>query len=285
MLYLSYDGLTDGLGRSQVIPYLQGIAGGGHEITVISFEKSGKSEEDKSIIRNLLGESNINWEPLVYTPDPPVLSTIYDLLRLKRKCSQLHKKIGFDVVHCRSYITSLVGLHLKRNFNLKFIFDMRAFYADERVDGGLWPQSSYIFRKVYAYFKMKEREFLSEADHTISLTYKGKEVIHSWPEVDGQPIPIEVIPCCADLDHFNTINIDHRKKQRLQKRLGLNGKEMTLTYLGSIGTWYMLDEMLDFFKTLYNSRPESRFLFITLDEPEMILNKAREKGIPEELHN
>ena len=282
-LYLSYDGLTDGLGRSQVIPYLEGIAGAGHEITVISFEKPGKTEADKAVIQTILDELSIKWEPMDYTPSPPVLSTVYDILSLRQTCRALHKEIGFDVVHCRSYITSMVGLHLKRKFGLKFIFDMRAFYADERVDGGLWPQSSFVFRAVYNFFKRKEKEFLSEADYTISLTHKGKEVIHTWKEVANQPVPIEVIPCCADLDHFKRENINESKKAELQKELGLTGNELTLTYLGSIGTWYMLDEMLDFFKVLHQQKPESRFLFITLDEPEMILSKAREKGLPEEL--
>lgn len=283
VLYLSYDGLTDGLGRSQIIPYLQGIASDGNDITVISFEKNGKTEKDKEVIRAILDKSSIKWVPMDYTSNPPVLSTIYDILSLRKKCRSLHAETAFDVVHCRSYITSLVGLHLKRKFGLKFIFDMRAFYADERVDGGLWPQTSFIFRTVFNYFKKKEKEFLSEADYTISLTHKGKEVIHSWKEVSNQPIPIEVIPCCADLDHFKRSNINEDKKKLLQKELGLSGTELVLTYLGSIGTWYMLDEMLDFFKSLHHKRPESRFLFITLDSPEMILSKANEKGIPKDL--
>ena len=39
VLYITYDGLTDPLGQSQVLPYLLGTAEDGHEITVLSFEK------------------------------------------------------------------------------------------------------------------------------------------------------------------------------------------------------------------------------------------------------
>ena len=152
VLYLSYDGLTDGLGRSQIIPYLQGIASSGNEITIVSFEKDTKTEEDKRAIRIILDKSNIEWQPMAYTAFPPVFSTVYDILNLRSKCRLLNSKKCFDVVHCRSYITSLVGLHLKRKMGLKFIFDMRAFYADERVDGGLWPQTSFVFRAIYNYF-------------------------------------------------------------------------------------------------------------------------------------
>src|SRR4051794_20204501 len=39
VLYITYDGLTDPLGRSQVLPYLTGLAERGHRITVLSCEK------------------------------------------------------------------------------------------------------------------------------------------------------------------------------------------------------------------------------------------------------
>jgi len=39
ILYLSYDGMTDPLGQSQVIPYLEGLSQEGYRFTLISFEK------------------------------------------------------------------------------------------------------------------------------------------------------------------------------------------------------------------------------------------------------
>ena len=42
VLYITYDGLTDPLGASQVLPYLSGMADAGIKFTVISFEKKEK---------------------------------------------------------------------------------------------------------------------------------------------------------------------------------------------------------------------------------------------------
>jgi len=53
-------------------------------------------------------------------------------------------------------------------------------------------------------------------------------------------------------------------------------------YSGAIGTWYMLDEMFDFFKRLL-LKSNAKFLFITYDEPENILRVARQKKIDENL--
>ncbi len=98
-------------------------------------------------------------------------------------------------------------------------------------------------------------------------------------EIDNQPVPIEVIPCCADLQHFNPSSIKNDLKQNLQEKLDLKDDELVITYLGSIGTWYMLDEMLDFFKVLLKSRPNAKFLFVTTDEPRQIIDEATKKGI------
>jgi hypothetical protein len=44
ILYLTYDGLNDPLGQSQILPYLEGLAEKGYGITVISFEKSASAD-------------------------------------------------------------------------------------------------------------------------------------------------------------------------------------------------------------------------------------------------
>ena len=38
VLYLSYDGMADPLGQSQVLPYLEGLVSKGHKFSLISFE-------------------------------------------------------------------------------------------------------------------------------------------------------------------------------------------------------------------------------------------------------
>jgi len=282
VLYLTYDGLTDGLGRSQVLPYIFGLCKKGHTFTIVSFEKKERFESGKSVIRKLIAPHNIEWVPLPYTSFPPVLSTVYDVLKLKYTVRKLHQKKDFDMVHCRSYITSLAGIYLKKKFGVKFIFDMRAFYADERVDGGLWNLKNPIYKQVFNYFKNKEKQFLQTANFTISLTEKGKNIIHSWSQIKGQPVPIEVIPCCADLQHFHPSQINSELQTTLKKRFKLNGNHFVITYLGSIGTWYLLDEMLDFFKILLRSKPHAKFLFTTADNPKQIRSRAEEKGIDSE---
>lgn len=280
VLYISYDGMTDPLGQSQVIPYLQGLSKRGYNITLMSFEKSERFENHRSEISDLLQRSGIEWVPLSYTKSPLVLSTLYDIWRMKKTAVRLHRVHSFNIVHCRSYIAAFAGLMMKQKFGTKFLFDMRGFYADERVDGGIWNRNNFLFNLVYSFFKQKEKDFLSQADYVVSLTHKAQSIIHTWKEIPNQPIPIKVIPCCADLAFFSPANVDEQYKMELQKKLELKGGEFVLSYLGSVGTWYMLDEMLDFFRCLLARKSDSKFLFITTDSPNHITQKAVAKGIP-----
>jgi glycosyltransferase involved in cell wall biosynthesis len=169
---------------------------------------------------------------------------------------------------------------MKKKFGTKFVFDMRGFYADERIDGGLWNIKNIIYKQIYLYFKKKEKQFLSNADYIISLTENAKAEILKW-ELPNQPLPIQVIPCCADLELFKGINVNEADQKKWKEKLKIVETDFILSYLGSLGTWYLPDEMLDFFKVLWNKNENAKFLFITPDDPESIINSAKSKGIPE----
>ena len=279
VLYISYDGMTDPLGQSQVIPYLIGLTKNGYAFTLISCEKEENYVQHKSKIQSILDKNNITWQPISYTKKPPVLSTIYDVIRIKELAIQLHKKYNFSIVHCRSYIAALVGLQLKKKFKLKFVFDMRGLWADERVDGKLWNLKNPVYISVYNYFKRKEKQFLEGADYTISLTNNAKNEILSWKNINKSFVKIEVIPCCVDLNLFDKNKLTADKIQSYKDELKIVKDDFIVLYLGSIGTWYMLDEMMEFFSVLKQKNERVKFLFVTKDEHARILQTSEKYNI------
>ena len=191
----------------------------------------------------------------------------------------MQKRYRFDIVHCRSYIPSIIGLYLKRKFHVRFIFDMRGFYPDERVEGGLWNIEHFIYRKIYQYFKKKELQFLSGADQVICLTGKAKKIIETGEHFEGSKQVIEVIPCCADLNLFSPGSVSVNIVNDFKKLHGILQDDFIITYLGSTGTWYMVDEMLQFFRRLMLKKNNSKFLFITNDNKNDIFEASARLGI------
>jgi len=49
------------------------------------------------------------------------------------------------IVHARSYVPSVMALAIKRLTGVKYLFDMRGFWADERADGQLWPSPEPLY--------------------------------------------------------------------------------------------------------------------------------------------
>jgi glycosyltransferase involved in cell wall biosynthesis len=278
VLYISYDGMTDPLGQSQVIPYIEGLTKLGIEFHLLSCEKPERFISGFDQVSEKLLKAKIHWHPIPYTSSPPVLSTLKDILRLNKEAELLDREHHFQVVHCRSYIAAFVGLRLKKKKKVPFIFDMRGFWADERIDGKLWNIKNPIYLLIYKYFKRKEKEFLNHSDHIITLTENGKsEIIQNFGLT--QKTEISVIPCCVDTELFSKQDISLQDQYSWIKELNLGQDDFVISYSGSVGTWYMLEEMLDFFKVLSDSYHKAKFLFITLDDPEKIISVARSKDI------
>jgi glycosyltransferase involved in cell wall biosynthesis len=272
ILYLTYDGLTDPLGQSQILPYLIKLSFD-NEIHIISAEKKDNFIKFKDDINLLIDNSNIYWHSFYYSKSPPILSTVFDLYRIYLKSIRLHKIFNFSIVHCRSHLTAIIGHYLKKKKDIPYIFDMRSFFPEERIDGGHWPQNIYIFKVVFSYFKHIERIIFRTADHIVVLTESAKNIL------DIEDKRISVIPCCADFDYFDFNKITQKLSYQAKKSLGIKQDSFVLSYLGSVGTWYLLEEMLDFFKVLKKSKSDSVFLFITPSDPDFIVNIAVKKGI------
>ncbi len=264
ILYISYDGLTDQLGQSQILPYIVNLSDK-YNFTIISAEKPDAYKQKKEQIEQICKKHNIRWYPVSYTKKPPILSTVRDIKKIRKLAYKLHQEQNFDIVHCRSYIAAIIGQKMKQKYGIKFVFDMRGFWADERLDGKIWNKNKRHYRMVYNYFKKKEKHFFENADAIISLTHKGKQILQNEWKVKND---IYVIPCATDIDLF--------KPKGFAKK---TSESLTIAYLGSIGTWYMLDEMLDFFKVLLEKYPKSKFKFITKEIPASILNKAIARDI------
>ena len=281
ILFISYDGMTDPLGQSQVIPYLAGLSKFGYQFTILSCEKPARFQKNKSHVEALLESYSIKWVPIPYHKKPPILSSVYDVAMLKSKAAQLHAVEKFDMVHTRAGIPSLIGLWMKKKLGVKFLHDMREFYADSRVDGGMWKINNFFYKIIYNYFKRKEDEEVTMSDGIVCLTYAAEKIIKEWPQYKKEVI-LEVIPCSTDMALFDPERINAEQKKKLKNELKIGETDFVISYLGSIGGWYLTDEMMQFCKSVSDKIPNAKFLFISPHQPETILDVAKRFDIAEE---
>lgn len=275
VLYLSYDGLTDGLGQSQILPYVLGLSDRGFDFEIVSAEKPEIKLREEAAVQNLLMGRSIHWHSIQFHRKPKWISKFWDLRALNNLAHKVVEKENIKLIHCRSYVGMPAAIALKRKFGIPILFDMRGFWVDERVDANLWDLNNPAYRLLFKHWKAKEAEFISFADAIISLTHSGKREIERWKAYRGQPI--EVIPCAADFELFCQNSEEKMRAVRIE--LSISESSFVVTYLGSLGGWYLTDEMLKFFSILQSVKNDAVFLFITPDLPEEIICKASKFGI------
>lgn len=262
VLYLSYTGMLEPLGQSQVLAYQEQLAAD-HDIHLLTFERKDdwnrKAERDAMIER--MQHSGIRWHPLRYHKRPSAIATLWDILCGSLLGLWLVLRHRIRILHARSYVASVMVLIIKRLTGAKFVFDMRGFWADERVDGGLWPRAGCMYRVA----KWFERRFLLVADHVVSLTNAAAREMEGFDYLQGRMPPVTVIPTCADLERFIPV-----KTKRA---------EFVLGYVGSAGTWYLFDAVVEAFRLLRRRKPEARLLVINRNEHDYIRERLLAGGV------
>lgn len=265
VLYLTYDGILEPLGQSQVLRYLQRLAGV-HEISLISFEKKEdwRDQARRGRVAAAVAEAGIHWIPLRYHRRPTALATTFDVLLASLVAGVLVLKRDISVVHARSYVASIPALLLKTLFGRKFIFDMRGFWADERVERAGCSKSSALYRVA----KWFERRFFSQADLVVSLTHAGVEAIRGFPYLKVGSPHCEVIPTCTDLDTFRLAPLK-------------NSERFTLGYVGTADTAYLFEPVLRCFRSLRSRKQDARLLVVTRTPHEYVRKLLNDYQIPE----
>jgi glycosyltransferase involved in cell wall biosynthesis len=271
ILFISYDGLTDALGQSQILAYLSNLTRPDRKIFILAFEKAENYEKNFQYVNEIVKKANIEWVKLWYHKKPPILSTINDVRQGIKTAKALHEKHCFDVVHCRGHIPGIIGLRLK---DAKLIFDMRAWWADEKRDSGHWDKP--VYKPVYSYFKSLEKRLFQRADYNISLTYAGKKEILDKKLSEEERIG--VIPTCVNLSVFKPF--DPAIKEKMRRQLGIPLQSKVLIYSGSIGGNYDMARMVEIFTAFLQVYPDAWILILSKDAvSDAFLSKLNGAGI------
>ena len=256
--YLSYDGALDPLGATQVVPYLEGLSRTGIRFELMTFEKTPLLDraDRVSAMESRLARSGIAWHRLRYHKSPRVPATLWDILRGSGRLRRLVRRGSFDLLHCRGEITPIMVRW--SGVSGRLLLDMRGFWADERVDAGSWAAGGIVDRAV----REMEKRNLERSSRVVVLTQRGREVLRGR----GVRLPIDVIPTCVDMKAFEPPSAD---SERLYD----------LVYFGSVGGWYMTEEMIRFLIVMRDAGVPIRALFLTNNADATTTKRLQAAGV------
>jgi glycosyltransferase involved in cell wall biosynthesis len=274
-LYITQNGVTDHIGRSQVAPYVLGLAREGFRIHVLSAEKAGQEALIDQYQRHF-DEFGVRWTRIPYYNRPSLIGQAWTQAMMKRAARRIISHEGIRMVHCRSFPPALIAHQLKSSMGIRYIFDFRDFYAD----GGL-AKAQGLSRLVFWRLKQLEGPMIRAADKVVCLTNSATQVLTNWylsNELKAHE-RFTVIPCCADFDHFNLERVTMSAQAAARARARLEPESFVLLYLGSLGPDYLLPQMIALFRQVTNLRPTARFLFVSNNGRNLVEAECRTQGV------
>ena len=269
-LFVIYCGVEEPLIQSQGLPYLRELSKKGISFTILSFQKRLYSKEKEKLIfqkiKDELNQSGIKWYYLRYHKKPSLIVTPFDLLCGFFYSIYIIIKERINILHPRTSVPAIMVFPLAVIFRLKFIFELRGLLAREYADGGRWSENSLQ----YFIIDFFERTLSLMADAMVVLTDEFKKVIlQKKYALLKKGAEVTVIPCCVDLNKFRfDPNKDLSKKDNF-----------VYIYIGSIGSFYLTKEMLDFFKVAKDKNFKSRFIILGNNDIDFIKKLIDEKGL------
>jgi len=252
-LYITYDGIRDPLGQSQILPYLKCLPLEGVCIWLISFEKGltfPLDEKAQALMKELI-RCGIKWIPLKFHNGGAIFK-FYDMAVALFYAFLTAKRNNIKVVHSRGHFLAFIGVILKFMLRTKFIFDMRGVWVEEKVDAGAFKKNGFI----YYFMKYIEKALITYADEIVVLTKALQQNLQEqayWKK--NKKGPINIIPTCVNLDLFS-VAPRHKDKNTLSG-------SFVLSYSGSIGTYYNLEAVVSFYNVCKNIFKGAHLLIIS----------------------
>lgn len=254
MTYVTHNGVGSALVRSQVLPYLRALEAEVGPITLVSYDRGERFPDDEFPRQRWIGLRPGSGAGIA-TKARDALSGAWTLV-----CLAIRGRA--DVFHARSYLPAAMALVAGAITRRPFIFDMRGFLGEEYVDGGHWEAGD----RRYRILRFVERILLRRAAEVIVLTERAVERLRNEPHYAGAVrSPITVVPCAIDLARFRPV---------AERSIA-----PTVVYSGSLGMWYLLDEMLQVFAYARESVRELRFQVLSRTDHGLVRSAAAAAGV------
>lgn len=254
-VYLSHNSVGEPLVRSQVLPYLRGLAARGIEVDLVTFERGGRPYPDGEFPRE-------RWHGVDARPGHGLFSKLIDVAKGTWLAIRLVRSRQAHLIHARSYLAAAVAALVAVATKRPFIFDMRGFLGEEYLEGGHWGPRDLRLTAL----QLAERWLLSRAAAVVVLTSHAERRLRREPRYVAAlgETPIVVVPCMVDLAKFRPLERRPRP---------------TLVFAGAVGLRNLVDEVLRVYVAARASLPDLSLLLLNRDDHELIHRSLERAGL------
>jgi glycosyltransferase involved in cell wall biosynthesis len=256
LLYIASAGIREPLIVSQVVRYLKRMRSDLDCCHLLTLERNPFTDQEFRTIASDLSNEGINWHVIRARKGFRLVNLWREIFDGYLIGKSLIRKHDLNVIHARSFIPGQIGLKLSRGTGAKLLYDMRGFWAEEKLAKGTIQS-----RGVFQFAQYLEDRLFKKSHALVSLTEAGKRRL----EQRGITTPIEVIPCCVDTDLFLWDGLNR-------------GQLRTVISTGSLGAGYLPEAVFGIFAAIQKKLPDTKLVFLTQSNPSKIDRMAVEAG-------
>lgn len=183
LTYLTHDSVSEGIGVSQVLAYVEAIAAAGVAVHLHSFEKRAPAPTT----RTRLDQAGVRWTPHEFGR-PGAAGGVARVLAGARAVR------GGNLVHARSDMAAASAMLAGAD---RWLWDVRSLWSDQRIALGALRAGSPEHRVL----QRIERAAARRAGAVVTLTDAVVPVLEQRHGI-ALRAHTEVIPTCVDLDRF-----------------------------------------------------------------------------------
>ena len=266
IVYLSFDGLLEPLGYSQVARVVMELAQKGRcRFTICSLEKPAdrKPSGREEALEQRLRQRHVRWRRQGWSDGGNALDVARNVRAMSAMLADVIRDDGVDLVHARSYVAASVARRLGRRHGVPYLFDTRGFWVDERLERGEWFDGP--LRKEAA--RRWERGLYADAAGAVMLTHVAADELRNqrlgpWPAHR----PLSVIPTCVDYGEFGLGGLSSAGEDSAVFEEVIRAP-LVVGYVGAVNSAYRLEASLRLFDHVLARRPDAHLLCLTRNSP------------------
>lgn len=192
---------------------------------------------------------HLNIRPTVYQN---ALSTLCLMALLLPVLAYHQLRYRYDLIHCRSYISCLGALLMRRLFGkIRVVFDARGLYPEEGLVQGKWGAGSLS----YKFWKTLEKRMFKWSDKVVCLSDQFADYVS---EIEPKA-KTEIIFASIESARFA---YDSVERDRRRRDLDF-GESLVFIYCGGLGSWHDPVLLCRLFKAIMDGIPNAKLLVLS----------------------
>ena len=264
LLFITWDADSPHYMQGLFLPILAGLQSRGYQVHVL--HHSSLSPQDVDALGEQAAGAGMNYHHVIIKRSP--VGFIKAFMQGVRFIRSYRRKHAEGILMPRSLINSAVmrvagiGKHV-------VVFDADGLKLEERLDFAGWKESDLKYKA----FRNIEHWVHKKAQVILTRSMAAKRVlINNYPFLENTPI-FKVVNG-KNTEQFQPL--DPIKREAGRASLGLKKEDLLVVYCGTVAPQYCLNEMLQWFGWLKESKPQAKFLILTGDAQKVKAHAAFE---------